>query len=143
MSTQEQTTDTSQRGPSAPHGRPDVELPAQAPPQDAQPGPSGVPLMFAIVAMFVFVGVVFLLLGVVRGWVGLGVAIIVMLLGVFAVSRYVQRIAWTRSSPELLRRGLAGMNEDLANSDERHTELSPHDFPQDNPARRVLEQQQG
>ena len=82
-----------------------------------QPGPSGLSLAFATVAMFAFVGVIFALLGT-GGWVAVGAAIAVMVLGVVAVSRYVQWISLTRSSP-------------LPSSDEAQTGLSRHDFPLD------------
>lgn len=123
----------------ADEGRPDLGLPAREPPDDRQPGPSGVALVFATVAMFAFVGLAVGLVAI-GGWAATAGALAVMVAGVFTLSRYIQRIAWTRSSPRQLRRGLSGMNEDLSLTDEGHEALSLHDLPLENPARRELEE---
>lgn len=90
-----------------------------------QPGPSGLALVFATVAMFAIVGVILTLLGT-GGWVAVGAAIAVMVLGVIAVSRYVQWISLTPGSRP-------------PSGDATQPGLSRHDFPLENPARHVLE----
>jgi len=140
-STAKRTFEPADRAASAyPPGRADLELATDQPPVGRQPGPSGLGFVSATVAMFAFVGAIFVLLGV-GGSVATGGAILLMLLGVAVVSRYMQRISRTRSSPTQPRSGLAGMNEDLAVSDEESGELSPYDFPRSNPARQQLERE--
>jgi len=84
---------------------------------DRQPGPSGLPLVFATVAMFAFVAAIFLLLGL-GGWAPVGGAIALMVIGVFVVSRYVQH---------------------LSLGDEVHEQIAAHDLPRGNPTRLALE----
>ena len=84
------------------------------------------------------VAIVIIPLVLLGGWAGLAIAVALMVGGILVLTRYIQRIAWTRSSPQNLRRGLAGMNDDLATTDEPHEELSPADVPLDNPAHREL-----
>ena len=120
--------------------RPELELPEDRPPAERQAGPSGLGVVSATVGMFAFVGAIFVLLGI-GGTSATGAAIAVMVLGVVVVSRYVERISWTRSSPTQLRRGPAGTKEGLSASDEAHDELSPYDFPRENPARQQLERE--
>jgi len=117
-------------GPAAPPGEP---APSGA------PAPSGQSGAIALVSFGVVVGAIFALLALGHWW-GFAIAIALMLAGVFALSRYVQRIAWTRRSPQRLRRGLQGMNEDLSITDDSHSELSPLDVPLDNPAHHELQQ---
>lgn len=119
--------------------RPDLDIPDAPPPEARQPGPSGVALAVATATIFGLALVIVLVLAI-GGWGGFAAAIVLMLFGVLLLTRYVQRISWTRSSPEHLRRGLAGMNDDLAHSDDAHETLSPVDLPQDNPARQELEE---
>ncbi|MCW3020132.1 MAG: hypothetical protein JWN10_2440 [Solirubrobacterales bacterium] len=119
--------------------RPDVQAPHAPPPEDRQPGPSGVPFVLATAAIFGLAVVIVVLLAI-GGWVGFAVAIALMLIGVLALTRYVQRISWTRRSPREQRRGLTGMDDDLSHSDEAHETLSPVDLPHDNPARQELEE---
>ncbi|HUB74987.1 MAG TPA: hypothetical protein VL979_13265 [Solirubrobacteraceae bacterium] len=117
-------------GPAAPPGQP---APTGA------PAPSGQSGALAIISFGLLVGaiVAFLALG---HWWGFAVAIALTLVGVLALSRYVERIAWTRRSPLHLRRGLRGMNEDLSVTDDSHAQLSPLDLPLDNPAHHELQQ---
>lgn len=84
------------------------------------------------------IAIVLLALGLLGGWWGFGIAIALMIVGVLALSRFVQRIAWTRKSPASLRQGFSGMNEDLSVTDDVHEEISAHDLPLDNPAHREL-----
>jgi hypothetical protein len=119
--------------------RPDLDIPDAPPPEGRQPGPSGVALALATATIFGLALVIVLVLAV-GGWGGFAAAIVLMILGVLLLTRYVQRISWTRRSPEHLRRGVTGMNDDLAHSDDAHETLSPVDLPQDNPARQELEE---
>jgi hypothetical protein len=119
--------------------RPDVHTPGTPPPEDRQPGPSGVPFVLATAALFLLALVIVGLLAL-GGWVAFAAAILLLLLGLFGLSRYVQRIAWTRSSRVHLRRGLAGMNDDLSNTDDAHEDISPRDLPLDNPAHQEVEE---
>jgi hypothetical protein len=77
------------------------------------------------------------------GWVAFGFAVALMIFGVFVLSRYVQRVAWTRQSRRRLRGGLGGMNEDLSITDDAHEDLSLHDLPLDSPMRHELAQRSG
>ena len=121
-------------------GRPDLHTPSQPPPVDRTVGPSGLAAVTPFVAIFMLaVTIVVIGLGLIGGWVGFAIAVALTIFGVLLLSRYVQRIAWTSKSPERLRRGLAGMNEDFANSDDVHDEPSAHDIPPDNPLHRELE----
>lgn len=118
--------------------RPDVDTPDAAPPLDRSPGPTGPAAVLPMAGFFVLaLGIVGLLaLG---GWVAFAFAIGLLVVGVFALVRYVQRLAWTRKSRVHLRHGLSGMNEDLSVTDDAHTEVSPLDIPPDNPAHREVE----
>lgn len=84
------------------------------------------------------VALVIIPLALLGGWVGLAIAVTMMIGGIFVLTRHIQRIAWARSSAKNLRRGLAGMADDLAITDDAHDELSPSDLPLDNPAHREL-----
>ena len=84
------------------------------------------------------VALVIIPLALLGGWVGLAIAVTIMIGGIFVLIRYVERIAWTHSFPKNLRRGLEGMGDDLAITDDAHDELSPSDLPLDNPAHREL-----
>lgn len=72
------------------------------------------------------------------GWGGLAIAVTVMIGGLVVLTRYVQRVAWTRGSPRNLRRGREGMEDDPAATDDAHDQLSPNDVPLDSPGRREL-----
>jgi len=85
-----------------------------------------------VVLVLVIVGLV--LFG---GWVAFGFAVALMVLGVFALTRFVQRLMRTPSSE--LDAGLSGMHRDLSITPEAHEDLSPHDIPLDSPAHRELE----
>ncbi len=108
---------------------------------DEPPAPSGPSAVLPLAAFFVLVLVIVGLVAL-GGWVALGFAIALLVLGVIALTRYVQRISITRRSPERLSRGVSGMNEDLSVTDDAHTELSVHDVPLDNPERRTIEERQ-
>ena len=84
------------------------------------------------------VALVIIALVLLGGWDGLAISATLTICGIFALTRYVQRVAWTRNSPKHLRRGLAGMNDDLALTDDAHDQLSPHDVPLDSPEHREL-----
>jgi hypothetical protein len=118
--------------------RPDIENPAGPPPLDAPAGPTGVAATGLLLGALIMVAIVIIPLVLVGGWVGVAIAVTLMIGGIFVLTRYVQRIAWTRKSPRNLRRGLAGMNDDLAITDAEHAQLSPHDIPLDNPGHREL-----
>ncbi|HEX4466540.1 MAG TPA: hypothetical protein VH025_05095 [Solirubrobacteraceae bacterium] len=74
------------------------------------------------------------------GWVAFGFAVALMIFGIFALGRYVQRIAWTRRSRRRLRGGRGAMNEDLSITDDAHEDLSLHDLPLDSPMRHDIAQ---
>lgn len=118
--------------------RPDIETPSGPPPLDEPAGPTGKAATGLLFGGLIMVAIVIIPLALLGGWVGLVIAVTMMIGGIFVLTRYVQRIAWTRSSPKHLRRGLAGMNDDLAITDDPHEELSPADVPLDNPAHREL-----
>jgi hypothetical protein len=117
--------------------RPDRRTPRESPPLDRAAGPTGIAAVLPA-AFVILLAVVIIALVLFGGWVGFGFALALLLVGVYVLSRYVQRVAWTRSSPERLRGGLSGMNEDLAVSDDVHEELSAHDLPPDSPARHEI-----
>jgi Flp pilus assembly protein TadB len=98
------------------------------------PGPGGGQLLVALIALFVIVLAIVGLVAI-GGWVTLVIAVLMMLAGVFGVTRYVQTISLTRQSHERLNDGLSGMNEDLAVTDDAHTQISRHDIPQGEPER--------
>lgn len=118
--------------------RPDIETPSGPPPLEEPAGPTGQAATGLLLGGLIMVALVIIPLALLGGWVGLAIAVTMMIGGIFALIRYVQRIAWTRSSPKHLRRGLAGMNHDLAITDEAHEEPSPADVPRDSPAHREL-----
>lgn len=72
-------------------------------------------------------------------WWTFAIAILLLIAGVFALTRFVQALGWTPRSGRRIEGGLKGMHEDLSISDEVHDELSPHDVPPDNPAHHELE----
>ncbi len=118
--------------------RPDIETPTGPPALDEPAGPTGKAATGLLLGGLIMVAIVIIPLALLGGWVGLAIAVTMMIGGIFVLTRYVQRIAWTRSSPKHLRHGLAGMNDDLAITDDPHDELSPSDLPLDNPAHREL-----
>jgi hypothetical protein len=118
--------------------RPDIDPPEDPPPVDSTPGPTGIPLALAMSALFLLALVIVGLVAI-GTWLTVAIAILLTLIGLFALTRFVQRIAWTRRSGAHLRRGLAGMNDDLSNSDDVHEDLSAHDLRPDKPARKEVE----
>jgi len=119
--------------------QPHLSTPSGPPPEQQAAGPSGVAAVAPFVGLFLLaIAIVLLALGLLGGWWGFGIAVALMIVGVLVLSRFVQRIAWTRKSPARLRQGLSGMNEDLSVTDDAHEEISAHDLPLDNPAHREL-----
>jgi hypothetical protein len=123
-------------------GRPDIDTPEQPPPVDGTPGPTGISLTLAMSALFALALAIVGLVAI-GTWLTDVIAVALTLAGLLAASRYVQRIAWTRRSGAHLRRGPAGMNDDLSNSDDVHEEISAHDLRPDNPARKEVEHRTG
>jgi hypothetical protein len=68
------------------------------------------------------------------GWVTLVIAVLMMLAGVFGVTRYVQTIALTRQSHGDAG-GASSVAEDLAVTDDAHSQISRHDIPVGEPER--------
>jgi membrane protein implicated in regulation of membrane protease activity len=103
-------------------------------------------MLVAVGALVAMAAAIVALVAISSSLVADAVAIALMLLALVALSRYVRRIAGTRRSPSSertrggerraeRRRGAPGQTSD----GEAHRELSPHDVPEDNPARRELE----
>jgi len=119
--------------------RPDLNKPSGQPPEDAAAGPSGFAAVLPAATMFAFViAIVVLALALLGGWVGFAIAVALMIAGVLIMSRYVERVAWTRRTPQRVREGMAGAERDLALTDEAHDEISVHDLPLDHPAHHEL-----
>jgi hypothetical protein len=91
------------------------------------PGPGGGQLLVALIALFAFVLVIVGLVAL-GGWVALVAAVAVMIVGAFAVTRYVQMISSTATSGG---RGVSG----IAAADDAHSQISRHDIPQGEPER--------
>jgi hypothetical protein len=89
-----------------------------------------------LVSGLTLVGLIILALGVLGGWVGFAIALVLMILGVVALSRCVHWITQTNSNPEQPRRGSAGRNDALYITDDAREDISPHDTPLDSPAHR-------
>jgi hypothetical protein len=98
------------------------------------PGPGGGQLLIALIALFVIVLAIVGLVAI-GGWVTLVVAVLLMLVGVFGVTRYVQTIALTRQSHERAAGGTPSIAEDLAVTDDSHSQISRHDIPLGEPER--------
>jgi hypothetical protein len=97
------------------------------------PGPGGGQLLVALIALFVIVLAIVGLVAI-GGWVTLVIAVLMMLAGVFGVTRYVQTISLTRQSHEHAG-GASGIAEDLAVTDDAHSQISRHDIPVGEPER--------
>jgi predicted small integral membrane protein len=112
------------------------EMTADEPPHGSEraPEPGGGQMLVAIVALFL---IVLAIVGLVAltAWVALVAAVLLMIVGVFAVTRYVQRISLTRRSGARLESELSGANRDLAVTDDAHTQISRHDIPVGEPER--------
>ena len=98
------------------------------------PGPGGGQLLIALIALFVIVLAIVGLVAI-GGWVTLVVAVLLMLVGVFGVTRYVQTIALTRQSHQQAAGGAHSMGEDLVVTDDSHSQISRHDIPVGEPER--------
>jgi hypothetical protein len=122
-----------------PSGRPDIDPADEAPPVDRSPGPTGLRLTLELSGLFGGLALPILALVAIGTWLTDAIAIVLMLVGVFLLTRWVQRVAWTRSSRARTRRGPTGMNEDLAITGDVHEDISVHDLRPDNPARREVE----
>lgn len=71
------------------------------------------------------------------GWAAFGVALALMVAGVVALARYVERISLTRSAGEQMRAASSlAAREALYLEDESHDELSADDVPLDSPVHR-------
>jgi hypothetical protein len=91
------------------------------------PGPSGGQMLVALLGLFAFVLVIVGLVAL-GGWVALVAAVAVMIVGAFAVTRYVQTISSTATSGG---RGVSG----IAEADDTHADISRHDIPVGEPER--------
>jgi hypothetical protein len=91
------------------------------------PGPSGGQMLLALIGLFAFVLVIVGLVAL-GGWAALVAAVAVMIVGAFAVTRYVQTISSTATSGG---RGVSG----IAAADDTHSEISRHDIPLGEPER--------
>lgn len=118
--------------------RPDVETPTGLPLQKEPAGPTGEAATALLLGGLITVSLVIVPLVLLGGWSGLAIAVTLMIAGLFVLTRYVQKVAWTGGSPRNLRRGLAGMGDDLAVTDDARDQLSPNDVPLDSPRRREL-----
>ncbi|HEX4482466.1 MAG TPA: hypothetical protein VH081_01660 [Solirubrobacteraceae bacterium] len=99
------------------------------------PGPGGGQLLIALIALFVIVLAIVGLVAI-GGWVTLVVAVALMLVGVFGVTRYVQTIALTRQPGEQGEHAQGSHAiEDLAVTGDSHTQISRHDIPLGEPER--------
>jgi hypothetical protein len=90
-------------------------------------------MLIAAVALLVVIIVALVLFG---DWFTFAIAIALMILGLFSVGRYVQRITRTRSAP---RPRAAATKERVAEADDPHEDLSPHDLPPGGYAHREVE----
>jgi ABC-type nickel/cobalt efflux system permease component RcnA len=88
----------------------------------------------AMIALFLLVLAIVGLLAL-TAWVALIAAVLLMVLGLFAVTRYVQQISRTRSASETLANGTSRVDQDLAATDEPDTQISRHDIPTGEPER--------
>jgi hypothetical protein len=70
------------------------------------------------------------------GWVGFAIALALMLLGVVALTRFLQLMLKRR--PDVGGGAPGQLNEDLPVGEEVHSDLSSHDVPLENPAHREL-----
>jgi hypothetical protein len=121
-----------------PSERPDIDPADEAPPVDRSPGPTGLRLTLELSGLF-GLALPILALVAIGTWLTDAIAIALMLVGVFLLTRWVQRVSWTRSPRVPRRRGLSGINEDLAITEDAHEDISVHDLRPDNPARREVE----
>ncbi|HUN77556.1 MAG TPA: hypothetical protein VMU32_01410 [Solirubrobacteraceae bacterium] len=80
---------------------------------------------------------VILAIAVIGGWVGLAIALVLLATGILGGARYIERITWTRDSPDLLRGGPWSMHEDLSITQDTPA-LEPWDLPQGSPTRHEL-----
>ncbi len=100
------------------------------------PGPSGESFALATAAAVLLIA---LIVGLVLfgGWVAFGVALALMVVGVVAPARYVERISLTRRAAGQVRAAPSmAAREALYLEDESHDELSADDVPLDSPVHR-------
>jgi ABC-type nickel/cobalt efflux system permease component RcnA len=91
-------------------------------------------MVVAMIALFLLVLAIVGLVAL-TAWVALVAAVLLMSLGLFAVTRYVQQISRTRLAGEQLDSGPSSANEDLAVTDDPQTQISRHDIPKGEPER--------
>src|ERR1700722_6065879 len=91
-------------------------------------------MVLAMIALFLLVLAIVGLVAL-TAWLALAAAVLLMVLGLFAVTRYVQQISGTRRSAGLIDRGPAKAGEDLPAADDPHTQISRHDIPMGEPER--------
>lgn len=118
--------------------QPPVLQPAEDPPPlEVTPEPTG---GWAVMPALGMIFLVLVIIGLIAygGWPAFGLALALLVLGVFGVLRYVQRVAWTASSGVQLDRGATGMIDDLSVTDEVYEEPATVDLPPGSPARREL-----
>ncbi len=123
-----------------PGERTDIQTTNRRPPlsRSSVPPPSAIATAAPLGAVLLMVALILIALSLIGGWFGLVIAILLMLAGVFGLTRYVRRIAWTRNSSHQLQTELPGTNEDPSVTDEAHGQISLRDVPADGPAHREL-----
>lgn len=113
-------------------GRSPSPIPA-TPDGRASLGPSGQSFALATVASVLLIALIVALV-LFGGWVAFGVALALMVAGVVALARYVERISLTRRAAEQLRASPPlATREALYLDDESHGELCADDVPLDSP----------
>lgn len=122
--------------------RKDLPPPERPPSAERQIEPTGTPAVVPAIGL-ILLAVIVIALVLFGGWVAFGFAVALTIGGILVLSRYVQRVAWTRRSPRNIRRGLTGMNEDFAITDEAHEDLSVHDLPPGSPGRKEVGRRSG
>ena len=91
-------------------------------------------MVLAMVALFLLVLAIVGLVAL-TAWLAIVAAVLLMVLGLFAVTRYVQQISLTRRSDERPGLGPPSVAENLAVTDDPHTQISRHDIPKGEPER--------
>jgi hypothetical protein len=86
-------------------------------------------------AVLIVLSVIIIGLVLFGGWVAFAFAFALMIAGVFGLTRYVQRVSWTRRPRKHSGRSLSEMSRDLAVTDDARRDVSPHDLPKGSPER--------
>ena len=113
---------------------PDLKKAKGPPPMHELAGPSGARAGIYPALMLSLILLTALLVAV-HTWFSVGGALLLMLIGAGILTRYVQRVSWTRGSAQMLDSGLTGALQDLSITEEAHDRISSHDLPLDNPTR--------